>query len=530
MVALLVGLRWRQLGHQLVRNPWMIVSLVIFGLMALGLLGLLASGVLALRAFAPEAAGAVMVIAGSILTLGWWIGAILTSSDELLAPERFALLPVRAGALLPGLVAASALGIGGIGTVIALLLMLIAWSASPLALVAAVLMIPVAFAVCVLGARVVAGLLASWLAGRRTRDLVAIVAVLLLSSSGLVLSAGLQAIASLDDPLAAFGGITRVLAWTPVGAAFGVPAAVASGQWGIAAAQLAIALATTGALWLAARAMLAARLVSPILNRGGGRIRGGATLDRLLPATPVGAIAARSLRYRRRDPRHILNTLMLVILPVLVIAPALLGSTDVELGVLGDGIVLAPSIGALMIATILQLDVAYDNDAVALHVFAGVRGADDRAGRVLGLGIIAVPTVIVLSIGACALTGAWQLLPAALGSSLGLGLASAGAGALVGAWLPGRAPAPEANPLGRGSSGGVQSLVALLVMAPMTLIVGGPAFGFAIAALWNPALGWVSLACGLGLGGLAVWGGIRWGGQVLDRRWPELLAEVGSES
>ena len=37
----------------------------------------------------------------------------------------------RAGRLLPGLVAASALGIGGIATALGLLLMLIGWSASP---------------------------------------------------------------------------------------------------------------------------------------------------------------------------------------------------------------------------------------------------------------------------------------------------------------------------------------------------------------------------------------------------------------
>jgi ABC-2 type transport system permease protein len=107
---------------------------------------------------------------------------------------------------------------------------------------------------------------------------------------------------------------------------------------------------------------------------------------------------------------------------------------------------------------------------------------------------------------------------------------SAGAGAFAGSFLPGRAPAPEASPFGRGSSGGVQSLIAMAVMSPITLILGAPALGFAIAALSAPTLGWASLACGIVLGAAALWGGGVLGGRILDRRWPEVLAEVSSEA
>ncbi|MBO3661892.1 hypothetical protein [Microbacterium stercoris] len=530
MVALLVSLRWRQLGHQLTKNPWMIVSLVVFGLMALGALFGLGAGLIAMRVTAPELAAMVLVLLGAVVTLGWWAGAVLVSADELLAPERFSLLPVRASQLLPGLLAASALGIGGMFTLVFLLLSLIGWSASWPAVIAAVVMLPVAFAICILGARVVAGLLASWLAGRKTRDLVAVLVALVLIFSGVILNLGVSAFASLEDPRAAVTDLAAVAAWTPLGAAFGVPAAISQGAVGVATARLVIALVTLAALWLAARAMLAARLVAPIVNRGGGRIRGGALLDRMLPASPAGAIAARALRYRRRDPRHILNTVALVALPILFVVPIVLQPEEFDLGVLRNMIVLAPSISALMVATIVQMDVAYDNNAVALHVLVGLRGSSDRAGRVLGVLVIAVPSAVVLSIAACGFTGAWELLPAALGSSIGLSAIAAGAGALVGTWLPGRAPAPEASPLGRGSSGGIQSLLALLIMMPAAGIVGGLPFGLAIAALWNPWLGWLSLLSGLVLGGLAVWGGVVWGGRVLDRRWPEILAEVGSES
>lgn len=70
----------------------------------------------------------------------------------------------------------------------------------------------------------------------------------------------------------------------------------------------------------------------------------------------------------------------------------------------------------------------------------------------------------------------------------------------------------------------------MIIIGPITLALGAPAFGFAIAAIWSPTLGWISLACGLAFGGLALWGGTALGGKILDRRWPEVLADVSSES
>jgi ABC-2 type transport system permease protein len=76
----------------------------------------------------------------------------------------------------------------------------------------------------------------------------------------------------------------------------------------------------------------------------------------------------------------------------------------------------------------------------------------------------------------------------------------------------------------------VQSLLAMIIIGPITLVLGAPAFGFAIAGIWTPALGWVSLGCGVVLGAVALWGGAMLGGSILNRRWPEVLAEVSSES
>ena len=530
MVALLVSLRWRQLRHQLSRNPWMIVTLIITGMLALGFLAILAVGLVALRFTVPDIAVTAIVLAGAVLVLGWWIGSIFVSADDTLAPERFALLPVTARALLPGLVVAGATTIGGIGTVAALVLMLLGWSVSLPALFTALVMIPIAVVTSVLGARVVSGLLAHWLARRNTRDLVVTLGVVLAASSGLLINLALGALRSVGDVGGAVAAVADVIAWTPIAAVFGVPSAIAQGDFLAAGLRLLIALGTVLVLWFAARQLLAARLVAPIQSSGGGRVRSGGVLDRMLPATPAGAIAARTLRYYRRDPRQLVNIVMLLLLPALFIGLVVLNSLGEETIAFGPGIVLIPAINALLAGSIVQMAIAYDNDAIALHMLTGVSGTADRIGRLLGFGVIAAPVTIVLCVATCLLAGRPDLIPASLGAALGLTAISAGAGAWVGSFLPGRAPAPEASPFGRGSSGGAQSLLAMVIMSPITLVLGAPALGFAIAAIWTPALGWVSLACGVIFGGLALWGGVALGGKTLERRWPEVLIEVSSES
>ncbi|WP_353115546.1 hypothetical protein [Microbacterium sp.] len=531
MVALLVGLRWRQLGHQLARNPWMIVTLVFGGLGAAGLLTALTFGLSAMRIAAPGLAPTVLVLAGSVIVLGWWVGSLLVSVDDSLSPERFALLPVGARTLLPGFVVAGATTIGGIGTTLALLLMLIGWSADLGAVIAALVMVPVGLAVCVLGARVISGVLARWLARRRTRDLVLSLGVLLVACSGLFVNLALNAVTGISAAGPVLEGVAQVVAWTPVGAVFGVPAALAQGAPLVALLRLLITLATVALLWAAAYALLAAQLVSPVQGSGGGRVRSGGLLDRIMPATPAGAIAARTVRYSRRDPRHTINIVMLLLLPALLIGVMVMNEMRRDGAVaFSAGVVLIPSIIALLVGSIIQMELAYDNDALALHVLTGVRGTADRAGRLLGLGVIVVPVMIVLCLASALLAGRADLIPASLGAAIGLSASAAGAGSWLGVYLPGRAPAPEANPFGRGSGGNAQSLVAMLAMMPIAGIAGAPAFGFAIAALWIPPLGWVSLACGVLIGGAVAWGGVLLGGRALDKRWPEVLADVASES
>lgn len=542
MAALLVGLRLRQLGRTLSRSPWAIVTLVLTVIGALGGLALLALLLSTLRAFAPASAAGAVVLLGSALVVAWMVASLLVSADDALAPERFSLLPAPARRLLPGVLLAGALGVGGIATAAALLLTLIGWSVDAGALVAAVLLLPLQLVTCLLAGRALASALARQLARRSGRDLVLVLGSVLAISAGMLLVVLMEGVRTLGDPGAMVEITAGVLGWTPLGAAWAVPLAVLEGSWLEAAAKLAIAVATVALLWLVWSRDFAARLTAPIATGGGGRVRGGAWVDRMLPATTVGAIAARGLRYRFRDPRHLVNVIGVAILPLLVLAMNLVAgnAVEVELGADGSeleglatfaalGPMLLPTLGAFVLSTVAQLDAAYDHSALSTHVLTGVTGRQDRAGRALGMVVLFIPMLLGMCVLSAAVSGSWALLPASIGAALGTAGLVIGVGSAISPWMPGQTPAPEASPFGKGSSGGGQALLGALIMLAAIFTLGVPAIGTAIAAAWVPWLTWVSLAVGLLVGGLSTWAGIWIGGRALDRRWPEVLAAVSRE-
>ncbi len=81
-----------------------------------------------------------------------------------------------------------------------------------------------------------------------------------------------------------------------------------------------IALATVFVLWFASQRLLAARLVSPIQSSGGGRVRSGGLLDRMLPANSTARASLHGLcATSARDPRQLVNIVMLLLLPAIFI-------------------------------------------------------------------------------------------------------------------------------------------------------------------------------------------------------------------
>ena len=524
MVALLVRLKLTLLRNSLRRSAWRTVGLVLGGLYALALVAGALAGAVALRSTSLAVTADVTVVAYAALTAGWLVLSLLVFGvDETVDPSKFALLPVRAAQLQPGLLAAALVGVPGVATVLVGLGLLVAWSRSVPLTLAALVALPLGLATCLLLSRAATAAFAAFLSSRRFRDLAFVVLALLGAGLGLAgnLLGGLVSVgpSGLRHLLAVVG---RVAGWTPFGWAWSLPGDLARGQLLFAAAHLVLAVALVVVLWRAWGHFLAARLVEPV--EGGGeatRVHGGGWVERLYPVSPAGGVAARTLRYWRRDPRYLAGVAGFLIAPVVVIVVTLTGPDSSVWPA-----VLSPALMALLVGSSLAADLAYDGSAVWAHISAGVAGAADRLGRVMSMLTVYLPLLVVLLGVAFGLTGRWDLLVPVLALTAVLTLGGLGSGSFVGTLWQWPAPPPGASPFQRGSSGGLPALLSFMVTAALTTLVALPTVALVVTSVFVPWAVWPALAVGLVTGAGALWLGVRWGGRRLDRRWPEVLTAV----
>jgi len=226
------------------------------------------------------------------------------------------------------------------------------------------------------------------------------------------------------------GSAATLAGWSPFGWAWAVPAALARGEWLGAGLRLVLAVALAVALWWVWGFYLAQRLTSPIETGGGSaKVRSGGLVDRLYPPTPAGGVAVRTLHYWRRDPRYFAGIAGFSIAPIIIVVSTMInpypGSTVVA--------ALAPLLLALLLGMSVAQDLSYDGSAIWQHIVSGVRGADDRAGRVMSTATIFGPVLLILLLATAALSGEWQRLPMVAGVSFGVALIGLGVGSVVGA-------------------------------------------------------------------------------------------------
>ncbi|MBP2416524.1 hypothetical protein ACFFOM_07285 [Microlunatus capsulatus] len=527
MVALLVRLKLTLLRNGLRRSAWRTVGLVIGGLYALGLVAGVLAGLVALRWTSPATTADVTVLTFALLSAGWLVLSLLVFGvDETVDPAKFALLPVRARELLPGLLVAGAIGVPGVATVLIGLGLLLTWTRSVPLTLAALVAVPLGVLTCLLLARAATAAFAAFLSSRRFRDL----AFVLLALVGAALAVGGNLLGGLAQAgperlRALLATAAQVAGWTPFGWAWALPADVARGAWVPALVHLVLAVALVAGLWKAWEHFLAARLVEPV-EGGGEAARAGHSgwVDRLYPATPAGAVAARTLRYWRRDPRYVAGIAGFLIAPVVLIATSLLNPGGSPLVA-----VFAPSLLALLVGASVAQDLSYDGSALWAHVTTGMPGTADRWGRVLSTLTIFLPLLVVMLVAAVALTGRWDLLGPVLGLTAAFLLGSLGVGAFVGGLWQWPAPPPGANPFQKGSSGGLPAFLSFGVTTLGTLVVGLPTAALVVGSLFRPWVGWLSVPVGLATGALVLVLGVGRGGRLLERRWPEVLSAV-SES
>ena len=517
-IRVLVRLRFRVLWNTLGRHPWQLVGAIIGVLYGLGVLGMVVVGLVAASGLDPVLARTGLLFGGSALIIGWMLGPIVSSGmDRTLDPARLVMFPMSTSTQLLGIAAASLLGVPGIVTLLVSAATAATWFRTPLAVIAAILLAPVAAVTCVLACQLMVTALSRATASRRFREIIGGIVIVLLMLMGPLIAGIGSGATVLADRLPA---IAEGLSWTPLGAVWAVPAELATGAWGTALLKLLIALATPVALFLAWRPLYLSNLGAMSQGSRATAKRGAGWFARF-PDTPRGAIAARAFTYWLRDPRYLQSLLVVLVLPVAfgfaasgANAPIMLTASTVLIGV--------------MLSLSTFTDISYDGTAFSTHLLRGVRGIDDRWGRVWANAIVAIPSVLLVAVVTTAIVDRFDQLPTLLGLTAAVTLGGFGVASVCSALFVMPVPQSGENPFVSKPGAGMLSLIGMAGSYGSLAVISLPTSGLAIAAgiTGQPLFIWLTLAVGLVSGGLVCWFGVRWGAAIFDRKAPELLARV----
>jgi ABC-2 type transport system permease protein len=519
MVAHLLRLKLTLLRNSVRRSPWQLVGLGIGALYALGLVGLGVFGLDLLRGADAGLAQTVVVLGGAAALLGWALVPVAASAaDMTLDPARFTTLAVPMPQLLAGLTLGGLIGIPGIATSLVALATVATWSRNVAGAAGALLGAVLGVLSCILLSKVVTTATAGLASSRRFKDVSSVAFLIPLVLLGPIMAGIYEGIAGSGDFLP---GLAGALSWTPAGAAWSLGGELAAGGYGVAALKLVIALATLAGLALCWKVLLQRALVTPPYAGSTKKRAAGLGFFGLFPATPTGAVTARSLIYWLRDPRYAGALVVVPLLPVLLLFQA--GQT----GSYGMLAFVGP-LTAFLLAWSISTDVSYDNTAFALHLSTGVPGVSDRLGRALACLLFALPVVLAFSILPFLFSAEWDRLPGLLGLSLGILFSGLGLSSVVSARYTVAVPLPGDSPFKKPPGNVAQTLavqfggmgVLLLLVAPEIALVAAQFItGSAVP-------GWINLGLGTVLGLALFTAGVRLGGKWLDARGPELLAQL----
>lgn len=516
MAGLFLRLKLRLLRNAL-RTPSRAAFLLVGLVLGLLLTGFLAIGYQVLRDDPPVATAAGILLA-VVLAIGWTTLPIAAFGvDETLDVSRLALLPIRRGPLLAGLLLAAALGVPALLTFLLLAAGAAAvtttWAALPVAVVA----VPLLTAMCLLLGRVVTSALSRLLRSRRGRDLAVLVGL------GIVLAAQAPRLLAENVDEAGLLRIGDLLRWTPPGAGLSAVASASAGSWGPCLWELLYLAAFVGLLVGAWYVALGAALVVVDASTTPPRRRFTGLLS-LLPDGRLGAVAAKDLRYAWRDPRLKLSWLQMMIFGLAV--PAF---------TLWDSGRYAPPVAA-MFSALLAASLGFNQfgpEGSGFWITVAATGSErqirvDLAGRNLATAILSMLWILVSCTVLAVLVA--PSVPAAVALSIGSGAAVLGAGLGVSVLASVLAPYPMpdqptaafAGPgAGRGCIAGLAWTLGAVVVTVLALPV-------ALPALLSPS-GWVALLvllAGPAYGAALAWTGRRIAAAILLTRLPELLVAV----
>lgn len=456
----------------------------------------------------------VSVLAGSAVTLGFAIGPPVTASIDPLDPRRFAVIGPEPRPLAGALILAGFLSVPVLVTLTLGVSLALAWGAQGASAVASVASVVLGLTTCVLFARVSMALGALVQRPRQSRELVSVylIAVLVVVVPIGVFLGSLEWRGAVPSQLVS---AAEILSWTPIGAAWAIGLAPTASA---AVGSLVVALATVAVLVLAWFALVRV-LLTTTRRPAAVRERGGLGWFALLPGTPGGAVAARSLSYWLRDRRYIVNVVIVPIAAVVSTVPLLVAGVPFELAVL-----LPVPIMALFFGWLPHNDLAYDSTALWMHIASGVRGIPDRVGRLVPVLLIGIPILAVSLPLAIVAHGRWAVFPAMVGVCAALFLGGLGLSSISSVLAPYAVSRPGDSPFQqpqRTGSGGVIAQGLVMLGAMLTALPAGWLTWQAIGGATIDSV--LALWVGVGAGAFVLVVGIGLGAVVYERRATRLM-------
>lgn len=490
-----------------------VVTLVV-ALAGIAALVVIVNAVLGLSDVSLAAAETVTVLGGAAITLGFALGPIVVGAEDPLDPRRLATFGLPTAALpgtlaLAGLLSVPVLALAVVAGAAAVMWTergasgSAAWGGAILVIVTSILL-----------ARVSAAVSAKVLRGRRNRELTGVFIVALLAVMvpvGLFL-ASLEWRGSVPDPLVTAATIAGD---APFGAAWAIAAEEgATGGW----IPVVVALATVVVLWGLWELLVRVLLLTP--DRAPSvRERVGLGWFIVLPGTPAGVIAARSLIYWLRDGRYLVNLVIVPIAGIVVTVPMLVAGLPPAL------VALAPiPVIALFFGWLPHNDTAYDSTAVWMHVSSAVSGISDRIGRLVPVVLVSVPVLAIAIPLALVIHGDWTPLPALVGVSAALLGAGLGLSSVSSALSPYPVSRPGDGPFQQPQTAGRSGFLAQATVLFGALAAASPVIVTAwIAITADPSEGSTALWSGLGIGVGMLVVGVVLGGLAFQRRGSALM-------
>jgi ABC-2 type transport system permease protein len=539
LMRLQVRLKWTLWKRSYRKNVGKIIGTSIGTLYALGGLTALVFTFLGTTLWAGEGELFPQIVRGlgAATVLLWFLIPVFAFGlDDTLDPRSFALFPRSAKELQPGMFAAAALSVPsiftllaiGIATAFELLWLIVFGQGAGWIVLGALALIPAnlaGYALCLLLPRAWFAHSASRASSRKGRELGGILGFLVMFAAIYTVSLTMQRIEDLDTAWVReqLPRAVDVLAWTPLGALFSVPMDLAEGRVLTALLRVLIGAATIVLVWRWWRRSIDLSLTSALTgDASSGQAKVSPLVPRFAPVGPFGAVMGRALRYWRRDTRYLAA---LGIYPVIIVFFVAMGFMVPEARpmMLGMAVFMCAMTGLSV-----SNEIGFDGPAGWVNIVTSLPARANLLGRVLAMGVLMVPAVVVVTIALPLLYGMPQLIPMTLLGSLGAMISGWGTSMVAGVMLPYPSSPPGTNPMKDKSASSSNAMLSMAVSMLAVFVPMLPPLGLGIWGAVTGNLLLVTLAgvLALAIGVTVMLIGLRIASARLDARYPDIFQKV----